>query len=211
MKIKKIEKRSEELPTWDIDVNSVHNYLLDNGVVSHNTSQIFGNVECFEMMTSNLYKRATLSGEFIQLNKYLVEDLLELGLWNDDMRQKVISAEGSIQNIPEIPDDLKQLYKTVWETSQKLIIDYAADRGPFICQSQSLNLYFKNASVAPISSAMMYAWEKGLKTLVYYTRNTSSVEAFKFTVDKKTPEISEIEEGISCSLDNPDECIACSG
>jgi ribonucleoside-diphosphate reductase alpha chain len=180
------------------------------------TSQIMGNTECFEPITSNIYKRATLSGEFIQLNKYLVDDLIELGLWNDQIRQKIIAAEGSIQNIDEIPSDLKKLYKTVWEMSQKVLIDMSADRAPFICQSQSLNLYFKDANFAKLTSAYFYGWEKGLKTIVYYTR-TQNKSAQKFTVEyniekelKEKAKQKEVEtEELSCSLDNPDACLSC--
>jgi ribonucleoside-diphosphate reductase alpha chain len=180
------------------------------------TSQMLGNTECFEPITSNIYKRATLSGEFIQINKYLVEDLIELNLWNDTMRQKIIVANGSIQSIPEIPDNLKQLYKTVWEISQKTIIDLAADRGAYICQSQSMNLYFKDANFAKLSSAYMYGWKKGLKTIVYYTRTMAAREAIKFTVDKEIEkEVQQqakkdtVEEEIACSLDDPDSCVMC--
>lgn len=184
------------------------------------TSQVLGNTECFEPITSNIYKRATLSGEFIQINKYLVEDLMELGLWNENLRQKIIIANGSIQEIQEIPENLKQLYKTVWEISQRTIIDLAADRGAYICQSQSLNLYFKDANFAKLSSAYMYGWKRGLKTIVYYTRTMAAREAIKFTVDKElekqvaSQQVTEKAEetgmeDIACSLDNPDACIAC--
>jgi ribonucleoside-diphosphate reductase alpha chain len=213
MKIISIRKRSDAQPTWDLDVNESHSYLLSNGVVSHNTSQILGNTECFEMITSNIYKRQTLSGEFIQVNKYLVEDLTELNLWNETIRQKIIAAEGSVQDIQEIPDEIKVLYKTVWETSQRIIIDMAVARAPFVCQSQSMNLYFKNANTAKISSALMYGWKKGLKTLVYYTRNSGATEAAKFTVDKEliSQKAEEVDEGVACSLDNPEACEMCSG
>jgi ribonucleotide reductase alpha subunit len=210
MKIKSIKKREKQFPTWDIDVDNVHHYIMENGVVSHNTSQILGNTESVEIISSNIYKRQTLSGEFFVINKYLIEDLIELKLWNDDIRNKIMLANGSIQDIPEIPADIKLLYKTVWETPQKIIIDMAADRGPYICQSQSMNLYFKDANVAKISSALMYAWEKGLKTLVYYTRNTAAREAIKFTVP--VAEIKTEDKNVSdlvCSLDNPEACEAC--
>lgn len=209
----------------DVKKHGLRNSLLLTAMPTASTSQILGNTESFEMITSNIYKRATLSGEFIQVNKYLVEDLLESDLWNDTMRQKITAAEGSIQNIPEIPESLKLLYKTVWETSQKVVLQMAAARGPFICQSQSMNLYFQNANSAKISSALMYAWELGLKTLVYYTRNTGAMEAGKFTIDKNIEkeiskssnqtsvkdEMENIEEGVACSLDNPEACEMCSG
>jgi ribonucleoside-diphosphate reductase alpha chain len=199
----------------DIKKYGLRNSLSIALMPTASSSQIIGNTECFEPITSNIYKRATLSGEFIQVNKYLVEDLIELGLWNDTLRQKIIAANGSIQNIPEIPDHIKPLYKTVWEISQRAIIDMAADRGTFTCQSQSMNLYFKDANFAKLSSAYIYAWKKGLKTIVYYTRTTAARDAIKFTVDKdiekemqKSNE--EAMEGIVCSLDNPEACVMCS-
>ena len=180
------------------------------------TSQILGNTECFEPITSNLYKRSTLSGEFIQINKYLVEDLLELGMWNENLRQKIIASNGSIQNIEEIPEQLKGLYKTVWEISQKIIINLAAERGPYICQSQSMNLYIKDPNSAKLTSAIFHAWKSGLKTLVYYMRTNAAKDAVKVTVEKEIenkinlekPE-ENIEEGVACSLDNPEDCEMC--
>ena len=195
-------------------MNENHQYLLSNGVVSHNTSQIMGNTECFEAITSNLYKRSTSSGEFIMINKYLVDDLIDLNLWDDTIRQKIIASEGSIQNIDEIPDNLKSLYKTVWEMSQKTLIDMSADRGAFICQSQSLNLYFKDPTFAKLTSAYFYGWKKGLKTIVYYTR-TQNKGAQKFTVDRKIEDELknkqlQNQEELACSLDNPEACVMCS-
>lgn len=197
----------------DIKKYGVKNSLTTCGMPSASTSQILGNTECFEIPTSNIYKRSTLSGEFIQINKHLVQDLIELDLWNEEIRQLIIAHNGSIQSIAVIPDEIKQLYKTVWEISQKVVIDMAADRGPFIDQSQSMNLYFKNATFAKLSSAFMYAWEKGLKTIVYYTRTQGAREAIKFTVDKNIEEQAKREEmeGIACSLDDPEGCEACSG
>ena len=144
---------------------------------------------------------------------------MELDLWNEDIRQKIIISNGSIQNIDvaeehkEKFDELKQLYKTVWEIPQRIIIDMAADRGPFIDQSQSMNLYISNINIAKLSSALMYAWKKGLKTLNYYIRNASSREAIKLIVDNKTEEknnLEEQQEGIACSIDNPEACEMCS-
>jgi len=180
------------------------------------TSQILGNTECFEPITSNLYKRTTLSGEFIQINKYLVEDLIELNLWNDTIRQKIIAGNGSVQHISEIPDNIKELYKTVWEMSQKIIINMAADSGPYVCQSQSMNLYIKDPNSAKITSAIFHAWKSGLKTLVYYMRTNAAKEAAKFTVDKEienqvlAAQAEETQEGIVCSLDTPEDCEMCS-
>ena len=148
------------------------------------TSQILGNTECVEPHTSNLYSRRVLSGEFILFNKYLMADLLRLDLWNEEMKQQIMLANGSIQNIPEIPEPIKALYKTVWEIKQKSIIDMAVDRSPFICQSQSLNLFLENASSNKLTSMHFYAWKKGLKTGMYYLRTTAASEPIKFTVDE---------------------------
>ncbi len=198
-----------------IKINGLRNSLLFAPMPTASTSQILGNTECFEPISSNVYKRATLSGEFIQVNKYLVEDLMELNLWNDEMRQKIIASDGSIQNIAEIPVEIKKLYKTVWELSQRILIDMSADRGAFTCQSQSLNLYFKDANAAKLTSAYFYGWEKGLKTIVYYTRTQAAREAIKFTVDKNIEnQVKEqektTEEALICSLDNPEACEMCS-
>jgi len=207
-----------ELWDWEILRKQIKKYGIKNSLgiapmPTASTSQILGNTEAFEPITSNIYKRATLSGEFIQVNKYLVEDLIELGLWNEELRQKIIANNGSIQNIPEIPNDIKELYKTVWELSQKVIIDMAAERGPFICQSQSMNLYIKDANSAKITSAIFYAWKRGLKTLVYYMRTNAAKDAVKVTVDKdiENQVKEEIDEGLVCSLDNPENCQMCSG
>ncbi|MHC1628666.1 MAG: ribonucleoside-diphosphate reductase subunit alpha [Candidatus Nezhaarchaeales archaeon] len=198
----------------DVVKYGVYNSLGIALMPTASTSQIMGNTECFEPFTSNIYKRATLSGEFVQINKYLVQDLLDLGLWTDELRQLIIAHKGSIQNIGVIPDDIKALYKTVWEISQKHVIDMAADRGPYVCQSQSMNLYFENANFAKLSSAYMYAWQKGLKTLVYYTRSQAARDAIQFTVDKNVIDSSkesndELQEGMVCSIDNPEDCEMC--
>ena len=216
-------KPTLELWDWEklkkkIKKTGVRNSLLLTNMPTASTSNILGNTECFEPITSNIYTRQTLSGEFAQVNKYLLEDLVELNIWNDTIKQKIIASNGSIQNIAEIPDDIKALYKTVWEISQRVIIDMAAARGPFICQSQSMNLYIKDANTAKITSALFYAWEKGLKTLVYYLRSNAARETTKFTVTKEIEnQVAQIEnneelvEGIACSLDNPEACEMCSG
>lgn len=204
---------------WDELKEKIKNHGLRNslGVAlmpTASTSQIMGNTESFEVPTSNIFKRATLSGEFTILNKYLVEDLIELGLWNEQMKQKIVASEGSIQYIDEIPDNIKTLYKTVWEIPQKVLMNLSADRGAFVCQSQSLNLYFKDANFAKLSSAYIYGWKKGLKTISYYTRQKTS-SAQKFTVDvsiekeMKEKQKQVEEEEIACSLDNPENCVAC--
>ena len=147
------------------------------------TSQILGNNECFEPYTSNIYSRRVLSGEFVIVNKHLLKDLVKLGIWNDGLKNKIIAANGSVQNIKEIPDNIKALYKTVWEISQKVIINMAADRGAYICQSQSMNLFVQDANFAKLSSMHFYAWKAGLKTGMYYLRTKAAADAIKFTVD----------------------------
>jgi ribonucleoside-diphosphate reductase alpha chain len=162
----------------------VRNSLLLAPMPTASTSQILGNNECFEPYTSNLYTRRTLSGDFILVNKHLMKDLISLGLWNENMRQKLIGSNGSVQKITEIPQNLKDIYKTVWEISQKVIIDMAADRGAFICQSQSLNIHITDPNFGKLTSMHFYAWKKGLKTGMYYLRSTAAADAIKFTHDK---------------------------
>jgi ribonucleoside-diphosphate reductase alpha chain len=158
-----------------------------------------------------------LSGEFIIVNKHLLKDLVREGLWNKDMRQKIVAANGSIQNINEIPQRLKALYKTAWEISQKAIIDQAADRGAYICQSQSLNIFMENANFGKLTSMHFYGWEKGLKTGMYYLRTKAATDAIKFTIDKSVVDetaaqaIEDQQAAIACSLDNPEGCEMCSG
>ena len=148
------------------------------------TSQILGNNECFEPYTSNIYVRRVLSGEFIVVNKHLLKDLITLGIWNDQLKNELIIANGSVQNIPNIPDNIKKLYRTVWEIPQKHIIEMAAERAPFVCQSQSLNLHIANPDYGKITSMHFYAWRKGLKTGMYYLRTKDAAAAIQFTVDK---------------------------
>jgi ribonucleotide reductase alpha subunit len=168
----------------DVKKNGVRNSLLLAPMPTASTSQILGNNECFEPYTSNIYTRRTLSGEFIIANKHLMKDLMSVGLWSETMRQKLIGANGSIQNIPEIPQNIKDIYKTVWEISQKAIIDMSADRGAFICQSQSLNIHLTNPNFGKLTSMHFYAWRKGLKTGMYYLRTNAAADAIKFTLDK---------------------------
>ena len=152
------------------------------------TSQILGNNECFEPYTSNIYTRRVLSGEFIVVNKHLLEDLVERGLWNEDLKQELMRNNGSIQNIEVIPEDIKELYRTVWEMSMKDIIDMSRHRGYFIDQSQSLNLFMEGATMAKLTSMHFYGWKSGLKTGMYYLRTKSAVDAIKFTLDNKVKE-----------------------
>jgi ribonucleoside-diphosphate reductase alpha chain len=207
---------------WDllkaeVKKHGVRNSLLLAPMPTASTAQILGNNECFEPYTSNIYTRRVLSGEFIIVNKHLLKDLVKEGLWNKDMRQKIMAANGSIQNIQEIPQRLKELYKTAWEISQKAIIEQAADRGAYICQSQSLNIFMENANFGKLTSMHFYGWEKGLKTGMYYLRTKAATDAIKFTVDKTVVEepaaktIEEQQAAIVCSLDDPEGCEMCSG
>ena len=171
------------------------NSLLLAPMPTASTSQILGNNECFEPFTSNLYARRVLAGDFMVVNKYLVEDLTKIGLWTTDVRTQVIADNGSIQNIPEIPAEIRELYKTGWEIPQKTLINMARDRAPFICQSQSLNLFLAEPTYAKISSMHMYAWKQGLKTGCYYLRTKAVSSAQKFTIEPQK---------------KPDDCLMCS-
>ena len=209
----------------EVKKHGVRNSLLMAPMPTASTSQILGNNECFEPYTSNIYSRRTLSGEFAVINKHLLRDLVKLGIWNDNLKNKLIANNGSVQNIDEIPENLKELYKTTWEISQKTIIDMAADRGAFICQSQSLNIHIENANFAKLTSMHFYGWKKGLKTGMYYLRTKAATDAIKFTVDKaqleqpaekKTEEMSPEEhkkmiEVARVASENGDDCEMCSG
>ena len=185
--------KDEELSgRWDwaglrkqIKKHGVRNSLLVAPMPTASTSQILGNNECFEPYTSNIYTRRVLSGEFIVVNKHLLEDLVDLGLWTEDMKQDLMRANGSVQHIEGIPADIKELYKTVWELSMKDIIDMSRHRGYFIDQSQSLNLFMEGATMAKLTSMHFYAWKSGLKTGMYYLRTKSAVDAIKFTLTNK--------------------------
>ena len=210
---------------WEWDVlreevmeHGVRNSLLLAPMPTASTAQILGNNECFEPYTANIYTRRVLSGEFVVVNKHLLRDLVKLGIWDESLRNKLMAENGSIQNIAEIPENLKELYKTAWEISQKAIIDMAADRGAYICQSQSLNIFMENANFAKLTSMHFYGWKKGLKTGMYYLRTKAAAEAIKFTVDKSklqaltSKELSEAEaEQMACSIENGPDCEMCSG
>jgi ribonucleoside-diphosphate reductase alpha chain len=225
---------------WSVLKEEISKYGMRNSLLlapmpTASTAQILGNNECFEPYTTNIYSRRTLAGEFIVVNKHLLKDLVNLGLWNDGLKNKLMSTSGSVQNIDEIPDNLKALYKTAWEISQRVVIDMAADRGAYICQSQSLNIFMENANFGKLTSMHFYAWEKGLKTGMYYLRTKAATDAIKFTVDKSQlsqPKAAVVAEtapvtvnmnitpdtlsqknvdAIACSLDNPDSCESCSG
>jgi ribonucleoside-diphosphate reductase alpha chain len=225
---------------WSVLKEEIAKYGMRNSLLlapmpTASTAQILGNNECFEPYTTNVYSRRTLAGEFIVVNKHLLKDLVNLGLWNDNLKNKLMSTSGSVQNIDEIPDNLKALYKTAWEISQRVVIDMAADRGAYICQSQSLNIFMENANFGKLTSMHFYAWEKGLKTGMYYLRTKAATDAIKFTVDKAqlskpkaevviesapvsvnvniTPETLSQKnvDAIACSIDNQDSCESCSG
>ncbi len=204
----------------EIVEKGMRNSLLVAPMPTASTAQILGNNECFEPYTSNIYTRRVLSGEYIIVNKHLLRDLNALGLWNDEMKNKLIAANGSVQGIKDVPENLKALYKTAWEISQKVIIDMAADRGAFIDQSQSLNIFMENANFKKMSSMHFYGWKSGLKTGMYYLRTKAAADAIKFTVDKKYKEApvakteeerQEEEAAMACSIDNGADCEMCSG
>src|ERR1700752_3100547 len=213
---------------WEWDVlkeevkkHGVRNSLLLAPMPTASTSQILGNNECFEPYTSNIYSRRVLSGEFAVVNKHLLRDLVKLGLWNDGLKNKIIASNGSVQNIPEIPQNIKDIYKTVWEIKQRVIIDMAADRGAYICQSQSLNLFINSPNASKLTSMHFYACKKGLKTGMYYLRTQAASQAVKFTVENQGGKnmeavileivdqiADEIPAGPSCSME--DGCVTCS-
>jgi ribonucleoside-diphosphate reductase alpha chain len=211
-------------PRWDwaalknkIQAHGLRNSLLLAPMPTASTSQILGNNECFEPYTSNIYNRRTLSGEYIVVNKHLLKDLIGLGIWDNEMKHHLMAANGSVQEIPGIPQDLKDLYKTVWEISQKAIIDLSADRGAFICQSQSMNLFVENPNFGKLSSMHFYAWQKGLKTGMYYLRSKAASDPIKFTVTQEAIKSAQTaavasavveEEGQACNMDDPN-CLMC--
>ena len=222
--------------------NGARNSLLLAPMPTASTAQIMGNNEAFEPFTSNIYTRRTLSGEYILVNKHLVNDLIAIGLWDEDVKNMIILNKGSVQGIAGIPDDIKEVYKTVWEIKQKDLIEMSADRGKFICQSQSLNLFIEGVNAAKLTAAHFHSWKLGLKTGMYYLRTKSAADAltglgidmskYKTAPEVKvepvqiqtvpTPELDKrmssedlaklvenMESGISCSLDNPEDCLAC--
>jgi ribonucleoside-diphosphate reductase subunit M1 len=210
----------------DIKKYGLRNSLITAMMPTASTSQILNNNECFEPITANLYYRSTLAGMYNIVNKFLIDDLVKLGLWNDKMKDLILYYNGSIQQIPSIPNELKELYKTIWEIKQKSIIDQARDRGAFTDQSQSMNLYFAEPTQSKLLSAMMYGWKQGLKTGVYYVRTKPATNAIKFTVDINAIKNLEIKEEKQeaesevkfCKMKNKNmtaeelaECEACSG
>ena len=180
----------------------LRNSLLVAPMPTASTSQILGFNECFEPFTTNIYTRRVLAGEFIQVNKYMVADLQARGLWSPELKNRIVGAMGSVQGLPEVPADIKALYKTVWELKQKTLIDLAADRGVYICQSQSMNLFVADPDYAKLTSMHFYAWNKGLKTGIYYLRTKAPVVAQQFTVEAsaKKPTVAIVEEEKECMM-----------
>ena len=208
----------------EVKKHGVRNSLLVAPMPTASTSQILGNNECFEPYTSNIYTRRVLSGEFVVVNKHLLKDLIKLNLWNDKMKNRLIEMNGSVQNINDIPQHLKDLYKTAWEIKGKTLIEMSADRGAYICQSQSLNIFMTDVNFGKLTSMHFYAWNKGLKTGMYYLRTKSAANAIQFTVEKQaeiqlapgTTDQSIVDaekkaQDMACSLDNPEGCESCSG
>uniref|UniRef100_A0A7S0RKH5 Ribonucleoside-diphosphate reductase n=1 Tax=Pyramimonas obovata TaxID=1411642 RepID=A0A7S0RKH5_9CHLO len=208
----------------DIAAHGVRNSLLVAPMPTASTSQILGNNECFEPYTSNIYARRVLSGEFTVVNQHLLLDLTELGLWSSAMKNMLIAHNGSVANLPGIPEELKAIYKTVWEVKQRTLVDMAADRGAFIDQSQSFNVHMVDANFGKLTSLHFYTWKKGLKTGMYYLRTRAAADAIKFTVDQnalkdatnKQLDANENQEpdekrmaAMVCSLENRDDCLMC--
>ena len=209
-----------ELLREKIKVTGVRNSLLLAPMPTASTSQILGNNECFEPFTSNIYLRRTLAGEFVVVNRHLIRECIKLGIWNNDMKNKIIANNGSVQNIPEIPEDMKPIYKTAWELKNKILINMAADRGKFICQSQSLNLFMEAPNFNNLSAMHFYSWKKGLKTGIYYLRTRPVTKAQQFTIEPtkkmtKKQSVSDLRDeekrkvAMVCDRSNPD-CEACS-
>merc|ERR1712228_689809 len=198
--------------------HGVRNSLLCAPMPTASTSQILGNNECFEPYTSNVYVRRTLAGEFVCINDHFLRDLIKLGIWTPLLKDKLIAANGSVQKLEEVPDDLKAIYKTVWEISQKQLINMAADRGHFIDQSQSFNIHMNNPNFGKLTSMHFYGWKKGLKTGMYYLRTKAATDAIKFTVDQEAldndEKLKQLQiqkkknlKAMSSQLDNADDCV----
>jgi len=188
----------------DIKKHGLRNSLCMAMMPTASTSQILGNNECIEPYTSNIYKRRTLAGEFKMVNQHLIRDLIELGMWSPDVKDQIILNNGSIQNIAGIPDNIKALYKIVWEMKQKAIIDMAADRGAYICQTQSMNLFMGQPTHKKLTSMHFYSWEQGLKTGIYYLRTLGAAQAQQFSIDA-----SKIKQQQTARPSSPEECLSC--
>jgi ribonucleoside-diphosphate reductase alpha subunit len=206
---------NHEILKEDIKTHGLRNSLLVAPMPTASTAQIMGNNEAFEPYTTNIYLRRTLAGEFVMVNKHLIRDLQKLDKWNPAIKNEIIRAGGSVQGLDGIPETLKNIYRTVWEISQKSILDMAADRGAYIDQSQSLNIFMENPSVAKLSSMHMYGWKKGLKTGQYYLRTRSKSRPQQVTIAPTalslSPTVPTEEEVLACSLANPEGCLMCSG
>ena len=189
----------------DIMEYGIRNSLLLSPMPTASTSQIMGFNESFEPFTNNIFQRKTLSGEFIVINKYLINDLISKGLWNKELKDTIILHEGSVQNIPEIDDEMKGIYKTAWEIKQRNIIDMSADRGQYICQTQSLNIFMEEPDFQKLSSMHFYGHTKGLKTGSYYLRTRPKAKTQQFTID---PEFAKKKR--RCIEENADSCVLCS-
>jgi len=194
----------------DIKVHGMRNSLLVSPMPTASTAQILGNNESFEPYTQNIYVRRVLSGEFVQINRFLLTGLIKLGLWDEKLKQKLIANNGSVQNLP-IPDNMKEIYKTVWEVKQRTIIDMAADRGAFIDQSQSLNIHMTDATASKLTSMHFHGWKRGLKTGQYYLRTKAAVDAIKFTIDaEKLVDVrSDVRSPNKPADESTYECIGC--
>merc|ERR1712066_579060 len=214
-----------ELWDWEglkakIAKHGLRNSLLCAPMPTASTSQILGNNECFEPYTSNVYVRRTLAGEFVCINDHLLRELIKRGKWTPLLKDKLIANNGSVQGLEEVPEECQQIYKTVWEISQKQLINMAADRGHFIDQSQSFNIHMNNPNFGKLTSMHFYGWKKGLKTGMYYLRTKAATDAIKFTVDQaaldKEAEQKKLMaaatknlEAMSCAIDNKDDCVMC--
>jgi ribonucleoside-diphosphate reductase alpha chain len=211
----------------DIMAHGVRNSTLTTCMPTASSAQIMGNTESIEPFDSCIFKRRVLSGEYVVCNKHLVDDLIKLGLWNKELKDTIIAHNGSIQSIDSIPDDIKTLYKTVWEMSMKNLIDLSAERGPFICMTQSLNLFMSAPTIKKLTSMHFYGWKRGLKTGIYYLRSKAQASAAKFSIDaslEKKVKAKEqqtnpdsdaqvqvtAEEILACSLENREACELCS-
>ena len=197
----------EDPTRWEELRNRIRNFGLRNSLLiaiapTATIASIVGAYECIEPQVSNLFKRETLSGDFLQINRYLILELKRLGLWNEDMRTRLKISDGSVQGIREIPEEIRAIYRTVWEIPMRSLVDMAADRGAFIDQSQSLNLFVQSPNIAKLSSMYMYAWKRGLKT-TYYLRSRPATEIAKTTVPVSAA------QSVACSLENPASCDAC--
>lgn len=206
--------KPSDLWDWKSLKENVMNYGVRNSLLialmpTASTAQILGNTECFECITSNIYKRETIAGSFVIVNKYLIKDLMTLGIWNRELKDIIIAHNGSIQNINGIPDKIKDLYKTVWEIKQKAVVDLAIGRGPFICQTQSMNLFFEEPTHRILTNALFYGWKGGLKTGSYYIRSRPKIQAQQFTIDPNLLKKNKNTETLICSLENPQNCEMC--